>query len=359
MKIAGFDLIDPERELTNIEYSNLVKKSSNGYIPANFFRSHLFNSTSRQSKELKRKKMIYDDGKVTIKVNRSLHQRHRDLLSLLFTENRGTSKPDKNGRYFIYINLFDVAKKMGYKNPQGSRINIKEFLDNLRATDIEINEGEIVGNCSLLGMSRFDKNTGFYVVEVPAITSQYHILSYGVLIEPIINREIIKIPNSISKLKALVSYLVSNKPLSNGIKFQNICTKLEIVRANKKSEFKRELLDNAELLAKFNIIFNAEKDIISYSGTDKIKFERAIKPKEIQKSLFDMLELEDSYNEDLSKYQGKKGIGDDGSLFEIREVIYDKDKDSYRMYFVGYRDFAHLEKEDLKMVDKFIINYKE
>ena len=350
--IVGFELYSDNRVLTPIEYANL-KSKQNGYIPANFFRSHLFNSTNKQSKELKRKKVIYDDGKTVIKVNRSLHQRHRDLLSILFTENKGVSKPDPTGRYFIYVNLYDVAKKMGYKSPKNSRINIKQFLDNLRATDIEIIQGDIIGNCSLLGQSVLNRETGFYVVEVPAPTAKYHVLSYAVLIDPIINRQIIKI--SLSRLKALTSYLVSNIPIKNGISFKNICEKLDIMQPPRRTEFRKEVLANLLLLDQFSISFDLEKDIFYYTGIDLIKFQRAIKPEEIKKSLFDFAPI------DLDYYRGKKGLDPNNNIFKIKEVVFDHHSDSYKM-FVDCANcvddkFARLFIDDFKLLDSYIARF--
>ena len=91
-----------DRELTEKEYMNLSKKVNGGYIPVDYLRKNLFNATVRDSKELRRKKIIYNDKQIKITVNRSLHQKHRDLLSLLFTDNKGVSKPSKEGSYLIY-----------------------------------------------------------------------------------------------------------------------------------------------------------------------------------------------------------------------------------------------------------------
>ena len=81
-------IFSENRELTPKEYKNLSKKVNGGYIPVNYLRKNLFNATISASKELIRLKTIYDDGTTKLKVNRSLHQKHRDLLSILFSDNK-------------------------------------------------------------------------------------------------------------------------------------------------------------------------------------------------------------------------------------------------------------------------------
>ena len=107
-------VFDKNRELTPKEYKNLTQKVNGGYIPVNYLRKNLFNATVRESRELIKLKTIYDDGSVKMQVNRSLHQKHRDLLSILFSDNNGVSKPDKDGSYYIKTNLYKLAKAMGY-----------------------------------------------------------------------------------------------------------------------------------------------------------------------------------------------------------------------------------------------------
>ena len=133
-------IFNESRELTEKEYMNLSRKVNKGYIPVDYLRKNLFNATVKDSKELKRKKIIYNDKQVKITVNRSLHQKHRDLLSLLFTDNKGVSKPNKDGSYIIYTNIYDLAKKMNYKTPKNSTNNIYRMLNDLAITRLEIED---------------------------------------------------------------------------------------------------------------------------------------------------------------------------------------------------------------------------
>lgn len=270
---------DKNRELSELELINLKNKKNT--VPVEYFRKNLFNATTRESRELNRKKTIFDDGKNKIQVNRSLHQRHRDLLSLIFLDNIKVSEPNKDGSYYIHVSLYNLSKKMGYSPLQGINKVVK-YIEDLHSTLMTVDikqEGEI--RHTLIGDSYYDKyKSKEFIIEIPSLTAKYHILNFSVEIPREINRKIIQIPNKYAKTKALISYLLSNQALKNGISFENVCDKLDIVKENK-SRFKKELKENTELLAEFNIFFNQETNIIKYEQICDIKFHRAIKPDEI------------------------------------------------------------------------------
>lgn len=274
-------IFNEERDLTSIEYSNLCNKVNTGALPAEYFRKNLFNATTRESKELTRNKTIYDDGSYKIKVNRSLHQRHRDLLSLLFTDNISVGKPLRDGSYSIHTSLYDLSKKMGYSPKQGINV-VGKFLQDLQSTIMVIDDGKIEYKHTLLGDSAFDKyDTKEYLVKIPPQTAKFHILNYSVEIPKEINRKIIAIPNNLAKIKALVSYMLSNQALKNGIRFDNICDKLDISVGSRKSEFLKEIRSNLVLLQEFNITFNEETKIFKYEQIETIKFHAPVSIKKI------------------------------------------------------------------------------
>jgi len=274
------DLIYQEdRELTNIEYANLCDKANNGALPVEYFRKNLFNATTRTSKQLKRNKTIYDDGKLKIQINRSLHQKHRDLLSIVFLDNKGIKKPNKDGSYLIFHNLYDIAKKMGYKSPKNSIHLIKNWLNDLRQTDLIYETERFERGHMILGKYFEDKETGRYAIKIPSETAKYHILNFAIQIPKELNKKIIAIPNKYAKTKALISYILSNKALKNGISFENICDKLDINIKQRKSEFKKELKENEKLLRDFNIVYDEETEIIKYKQLETVVFHSAIKEK--------------------------------------------------------------------------------
>lgn len=296
-------LFDDHRLLTNVEFLNLADKVNKGALPAEYFRKNLFNATTRVSQELKRNKVIYDDGKLKIKVNRSLHQKHRDLLSIIFTDNKGTSPLRRDGSYLIYHNLYDMAKKMGYSKPNDVIHLIKGWLDDLRHTDMIVENENFEYGHMLLGDFVLDHKTNKYAVVMPAKTAKFHILHYAVEIPRELNQKIVAIPNNLAKTKALVSYMLSNQALKNGIGFENICDKLDINVPTRKSEFLREIKAHGDLLQEFNITFDKDSQILKYKQIEAIRFHPSLKidkiiecidqtPKEeVQKSSFESLSL--------------------------------------------------------------------
>jgi hypothetical protein len=278
-------IFEEDRELTEKEYMNLSKKVNGGYIPVDYLRKNLFNATVRDSKELKRKKVIYNDKQVKITINRSLHQKHRDLLSLLFTDNRGVSKPNKDGSYIIYTNIYDLAKKMNYKSPKNSTNSIYRMLNDLSMTRLEIEDEIGILRHNLIAEDYYDKDTGKYMVRIPSMTAKYHIFNWGIQIPQNINREIILIPDKLSKLKALISFILSNKALKNGVSFSSVCDKLDILDSPNKSRFKKQIKDNQELLNKFNIKYDEARKIFYYENIKQIDFEKALNSKDIDEEI--------------------------------------------------------------------------
>jgi hypothetical protein len=264
---------------------NLSKKVNGGYIPVNYLRKNLFNATVRDSKELRRKKIIYNDKQIKITVNRSLHQKHRDLLSLLFTDNKGVSKPSKDGSYIIYTNIYDLAKKMNYKTPKNSTNNIYRMLNDLAITRLEIEDEFGIFRHNLIAEDYYDKDTGRYMIRIPSITAKYHIFNWGIQIPREVNREIILIPDKLSKLKALVSFILSNKALKNGVSFNSVCDKLDILDSPNKSRFKKQIRENQELLNKFKIKYDEERKIFYYENIKEIDFEKALDSKDIDEEI--------------------------------------------------------------------------
>jgi len=293
-------VFDDKRELTKLELTNLTHKKVS--IPVDYFRKNLFNATTRESKELKKAKIIFDDGKNKILVNRSLHQRHRDLLSLLFVENKKI-EIENNGDILIYTSLYSLAKAMGYKDIRGSTEIIKSFFYDLRNTELTFKTKEQnvkydeSGGHKIIGEYNLDTKTNDYIITIPSKTAKYRILNYAVEIPKEINRKIIAIPNNLAKIKALVSYMLSNQALKNGITFDKICDKLDINIPARKSEFLKEIRNNLVLLQEFNITFNEETKIFKYEQIEAIRFHAPVKIEKI----IDLIKSEKSIDEEDTK----------------------------------------------------------
>jgi len=194
--------------LNKQEFSNLSQKVNNNSLVTDYFRKNLFNATIKNSVILKRKKVIYDNGKdIIIKVNKSLNQRHRDLFTTLMYQPKSDIK--SNGSFEIKTSIYRLAKKI-YPNSKNAKHRVKQLLEDMRSTLIDIKINNIVYSHTLLGDSVYDEIEDTYVIQIPPKTAKYMIYSTGVSIPKEINRKIIAIPNKYAKTKALVSYLLSN-----------------------------------------------------------------------------------------------------------------------------------------------------
>ncbi len=99
-----------------------------------------------------------------------------------------------------------------------------------------------------------------------------------------------------------------------GISFDKICDKLDIQNENK-SRFKKELLENIELLQDFNITFNEETKIFKYEQIEDIKFHAPVKIEKLVGSL-------DQPKEEPKKEEVKKKSSFENlTLFSSEEVV--------------------------------------
>lgn len=320
MEIKDFDKQDIT--LSKTELVNLTHKKNS--IPVEYFRKNLFNATTRTSCELKKPKVIFDDGTNKMIVNRSLHQKHRDILSILFTDNKNL-KVNEDGSIEISTNLYYIAKEMGYDKPKDGTHVIKGFLYDLRHTEItfKTKKKDVAmpekGGHRLIGTYKYDEKSGDYIVSIPSETAKYRILNYAVEIPKEINRKIIAIPNNLAKVKALVSYMLSNQALKNGISFDKICDKLDIQNENK-SRFKKELLENFDLLQEFNITFNEETKIFKYEQIEAIRFHAPVKVEKLVGSLDQQVQQQ----EEPKKEEVKKSSFESLTLMseeDLKEIL--------------------------------------
>lgn len=318
------DFYNDDRSLTKTELVNLEHKKNS--IPVEYFRKNLFNATTRTSCELKKPKVIFDDGTNKMQINRSLHQKHRDILSILFTDNKNL-KVNEDGSIEIRTNLYYIAKEMGYDKPKDGTHVIKGFLYDLRHTEItfKTKKKDVTmperGGHRLIGEYKYDEKSGDYIVNIPSQTAKYRILNYAVEIPKEINRKIIAIPNNLAKVKALVSYMLSNQALKNGIFFDKICDKLDINIGARKSEFLKEIRENDEILKEFNISFDQENQILKYKQIEEIRFHAPVKVEKLVGSLDQQMQQK----EEPKKEEVKKNSFESLTLFssedELKEIL--------------------------------------
>ena len=303
------------------EFANLTKKINNNCIPVDYFRKSLFNATVRDSYDLKRKKIIYEDDKQIIRVDRSLNQKHRDLFATLMYEQK--SKIQSDGSFYIKTKLYQLAKKLSYKYPAKDTEKVKKLLDDMKKTLIQVtNKSAKKGfTHSLVGTYYFDDDD--YIIHIPAQTAKYLIYTFAMSIPSRINQKIVSINDA--KLKALISFLLSNKKLENGIRFDTLCEKIEITKPNRKSEFKKLVEQNIELLKQFKIKYKDDK---FYLKKEIVKFYHALSDEE-----FKNYELKQEKKTELASLVGKEIVlQDDRYILCGIKLETDKTKDNYNCH---------------------------
>jgi len=299
-----------EDMLNKQEFKHLTNKVNNNTLCVDYFRKSLFNTTFRGSSELKREKIIYEDEKTIIKVNRSLNQRHRDLLSLLVYEKK--SKVAKDGSYYIYFKLYDLAKKMNFKNAHSSANDVKKLIIDLSRTQFHSKTKiENKGSYHTL-ITNIDYVDDMYRIEISPATAKYSIYTTGVSIPQKYNEKIVAIQNNKSRLKALISFMLANEILKNGIFFDTLCNKLDITANNRKSEFRKQISENEELLKEFEIEYKDDKFYLkkekctfypALSEKQIINFEKNEKSKEFDKKLAYVMSHKEDRNIIIYQYK--------------------------------------------------------
>lgn len=292
-ELNELDFSDHSRVLTKVEYANLSEKSKKGAIPVEYFRKNLFYptvTTDRKDETIGTadfRKVIFSGSDMKISVNKYLHQRHKDILTILFTDNLGVSNPLADGTYYIYTNLTHIAKELGYSTPNGAIKSVKKFLGDLRDTDIIITTKTSSGKTierghKLLGGYTLDTENNYYKIEIPAKTAKYHILEYAVEIPLSINKKILSIPYNLPRLKAVINFLLSNTILKNGIGLKAVMEALNIDSPKTRVTFKKEIETNIDILAGFEIVYCL--DTKKFFLKTAMKFIRKISQDEIIKS---------------------------------------------------------------------------
>ena len=312
------------RELFKNEYANLSKKAHNGYANADWFRRNMFKPTSRSSrKKYEKNKIIWLSENHEISISHPLHQKHADVLSLLFSDNYGISKINRDGSFSIYTSLYYMAKKMGYRYPSSSAIKVSKYIDDLRHTDFVLKDFKRnrMTKFTILGKSEYDKERELYVIHIDGDSAKILTMSIGLKIEKELNQKIINISDKYSKLKALIRYVISNEPTSYGFTLTHIFEKFDIgqrgaksTQRKEKSIFRRELRENHSILKEFNILFNRQEEKIYWHKHKNISFEKSISITQIESKIKKQIE-------EVHKKEGAHLIGKhikiDDSYFKI------------------------------------------
>ena len=328
VELSNYDkLFLEDRTLEKNEYSNLRIKQKEGFINSNFFRKNIFNSTSRGKKiQYKKPKVIWQkDKKEKIAVSHSLHQKHADILSLIHTDYIDITKPTINGSYTIYLSLYRLAKMMGYKYPNKATEKVKSFINDLRWTDFVVTDENWEYRNTILGSAYFSERKDVFIIEVSGKSAKILAHTTGIKFDKELTHQIVAIPDKLSKIKAIIRYMLSSKPTTQGITLEYLFVNFDIgqkgteqTKRNKKFEFKNQLKENKDLLESFNIEYNeAEKKIYYKKQLEEITFELGINTNKLIKKLENN---ENTEKNPYEKYIGKKFKLDD-IIFEVVSFV--------------------------------------
>ncbi|CAA6807414.1 MAG: Unknown protein [uncultured Sulfurovum sp.] len=317
-------LYEEEREMIPQEYASLTEKKRKNVMNADMFRKNLFNAGARGTRTLyKKPKQVWTGrGGEIVSVSHSLHQKHADVLSLIYSEGFKKSTSSADGSYDIYISLYAIAKAMGYKHPRSGGEKVKAYINDLRWTDFIITapNGEIL-RTTILDDCLYSEEMDSYVIRIKGRNAKILSHSTGIEMEKLLNRKIVNIPDKLSKLKAMIRFIISNKAQKlHGYTLDHFFVKFGVgqtgaieSRNNQKSLFRKQLNENKPLLDQFNLRWEKTEDKIYYdSQLEDINF---ILPLKKDKIVFEMEKIDNPYGQ----YIGKK-IKIEDVIYEILEI---------------------------------------
>ncbi len=235
------------------------------------------------------------------------------------------SKPDSNGGYSIYLSLYAIAKAMGYKYPSKSTDKVKQFISDLRWTDFIIYTKDGEYRTTILDDAFYSEQQDVYIVSIKGKRAKILAHTTGIKISKTLTHKIVSIPDNLVKLKAMIRYIISNKPTTNGYTMNFIFDKFDIgktgnlqVQRNSKSEFRKQLKDNENLLETFNLkYFKDEEKIYYLTQLDQVEFELAVnqKPKKI------LEKIEAAETEEIEYPQIGKKILINNIVYEVVDIL--------------------------------------
>ena len=233
-------------------------KKLNKY-PISFLRSSIFKPTkSLEVKYLKKSRKIYEDSKYIIKSNAVLSQRHKDLLLIL------SKLPllPRGDTYVIPLTIYQIAKMLGYKNPNSVLIKVKELIQDLSKVSLEISdiENKLGVDFTIFQSLVRDEENNRYILVLNPFFAEYIFSSICVIFnnEEIVNK-IVSIENP--NLKAFVTLVYTNKQ-DFKMNIKDIVEKMEL-KGMQKTRFLKALRENKEFLKnEFQIEYNEEEGIV-------------------------------------------------------------------------------------------------
>ena len=314
-------LFDKPRDLLPEEYKSVYSKQN--MVDVDLFRKMVFSPSSRGLRiEYKEPKIIWRGENKNISISHFLHQKHADILSLIHTDYIEMGKPNKDGSYRIFISLYRLAKLMGYKYPAKSTNKVKQFINDIRWTDFIVDTEDIELRTTILSDAYFSKRKDVFIIEIASKSAKILTYATGIKMKKNLTHQIVDIPDNLTKIKALVRYMLSNKPTKYGLTLEYLFVRLEVEKkeASKrnnsiyKAKFKKELLDNQKLLENFNLIYNEEEEKVYYTQQHKeVTFELALNKERMLQKLISPKDTK--INKPFKELIGKK--------FKLNDVWYE------------------------------------
>ncbi len=271
------------KKLTKQAFKNHSEKINNYAVPVDYMRRQMFLPNSRISKVDPSRRVFFNDGKLKMEISKTqLHQRHRDLFAtLLMSEKEDISQ---SGSFSVKTSLYDLARKINYKNPRGSTHLVKELLEDMSSALIHVTkDGVDLGHHQLIGPVQYNKtDEGNVRVKFTEEFAEYNIRSVAMAFPLEMSNKIIDIPIKFAKTKAVCSYIASIGAKS-GIGMDKIFDFLSISDAVGKSRYKKEVRDNINIYEDMGIYLVDDIFIIkSKEDEEKAKVMHALgKDKEI------------------------------------------------------------------------------
>jgi len=379
---------DPQRELCKIEKANLSKKVTEGYLNSHWFRGNLFRAVSRgPTTKYKKRKTIYEDKKnhLLIQVSHSLHQKHADLLSILFSDNQKKSLSFKgDGSFYILTSLYHMAKKLGYQNPNKAGTHVKKLINDLRDTDFVISMPDPLNpkkrkiiTTKMLGKSYYSEADDQYCIEVDVDSGRILILGVGVKFDTLLTDMIVSLPDNASRIKALLRYLASHAEKKNGYTLDYIykrygigqkpideelsaeeVSKNDAANRKDKSQFRKQLRMYESLMRAFNVYYDEKEAKIYYKQSKQVSFEMGVAPSKVEETLLSNINKDVAQDEYIGRYVDLSEYSDSSKLVEILEI---ETLDDGRILMKGFypKNGKHLKTifismdEFIKRVDKY------
>jgi hypothetical protein len=228
----------------------------------------IFDATTRKSNKDEKNISIYEDDEKSLVTTRRLHQKHLDLLMLLFKEPKKSIADD--GCLYVHTSWYKLAQQMGYSNAVGSTSTVLNYALDLRETTIKHkNIFKTTANFGIIRKFYTDEETKDTIV---IIESDFLELFAYEVVYSLLNDNLEKIVNlKDGEIKATIRYFLTQNSMPNGIFFDTLAQKLKRDSSKQiKSTFWRRLKDSKELLSSLGIEIDEEERKLYYKKKDDV-----------------------------------------------------------------------------------------